>query len=162
MYTSVHTHRLSLYHLQRWVLTSHVHECTHLCTHTHTDWACTPFGFLFITLYSQSMYMSKNILALLCKYHICHKHRACTTCSDFGFLFLTLLLQSLDSHECTHLQIHCYVTSMCTIVVTHTHTPTHPHTHTHKQALAVTLGFYFSHCYHKAYMCMNVHTCATL
>ena len=34
--------------------------------------------------------------------------------------------------------------------------------HTHTEALAVTLGSYFSHCFYKAYMYMNVcaHLCA--
>ena len=44
------------------------------------------------------------------------------------------------------------------------HTCAHTHAHTHTQTgllpLAMTLGSYFSHCFHKAYMCMNVHTCA--
>ena len=81
-----------------------------------------------------------------------HTHRdwACTTCRDFGFIFLTLFLQSVHVHECTHLCTH-----------THTHTLTHTHTHTQTELvqLAETLGSYFSHCFYKAYMCMNVHTC---
>ena len=45
---------------------THAHtQCTYTCmhTHTHTDWACTTcsgFRFLFLTLYSQSMYMCMN------------------------------------------------------------------------------------------------------
>ena len=45
---------------------THIHAHTHTHTHTHTDWACTTcsdFGLLFLTLYSQSMYMCKKILA---------------------------------------------------------------------------------------------------
>ena len=75
--------------------------------------------------------------------HTCtHTDWACNACSDFGFLFLTLSLQSVHVHECTH---------MCTA---------HTHTQTGLVPLAVTLGSYFSHCLYKAYMCMNVHTCA--
>ena len=71
------------------------------------------------------------------------------TCSDFGLLFLTLFSHSVQLRECTHL--HCYVNSLYTIFVTHTQSEIVP--------LAMTLGSYFSHCFHKAYMCMNVHTC---
>ena len=71
-------------------------------------------------------------------------------------------------HECTH---YCYVNSLYTIFVPHTHTHTHTHTNRHTHTthacthrlvpLAVTsIGFSFSHCFHKVYMCMNVHTCA--
>ena len=61
--------------------------------------------------------------------------------------------------------LNCYVNSLYTIVVPHTHTHTHTHTthaRTHRLVpLAVTsIGFSFSHCFHKVYMCMNVHTCA--
>ena len=67
--------------------------------------------------------------------------------------------------------LNCYVNSQYTIFVPHTHTYTHTHTHTHTHTthacthrlvpLAVTsIGFSFSHCFHKVYMCMNVHTCA--
>ena len=81
-----HTYRLSLYHLQHWVLISpivftkhvYVYECAHLhvCTHTHTHGL------------------------------------ACTSCSDFGFLFLTLFLQSVHVHECTYTPV-CTLAFLC-------------------------------------------------
>ena len=37
-----------------------------------------------------------------------------------------------------------------------THTHTHTHTHTGLVPLAATLGSYFSHCIHKAYMCKKI------
>ena len=110
---------------------THIHAHTHTHTHTHTDWACTmcsDFGLLFLTLYSQSMYMRKNTLAhcyvnspytifvtntythTYTHTHMCthtrtctHTDWACNACSDFGFLFLTLSLQSVHVHECTHM-----------------------------------------------------------
>ena len=112
---------------------THIHAHTH--THTHTDWACTTcsdFGLLFLTLYSQRMYMCKNILA------------HCYVNSPYT-IFVT------NTHTHTHIHTH---THMCT------HTHAHAHTQTGLVTLAVTLGFYFSHCLYKAYMCMNVHTCA--
>ena len=67
---------------------------------------------------------------------------------------------------CKNTLAYCYVNSPYTIFVTNTHIHTHTHTmctHTHAHAhtqtglvtLAVTLGSYFSHCFHKVYMCMN-------
>ena len=58
---------------------------------------------------------------------------------------------------------------LCAIFVTHTHTHTRTHTHTythmhahthartHRDWLAVTLGSYFSHCFHKA-SCTSIYT----
>ena len=62
-------------------------------------------------------------------------------------------LCTTPTHPHTHTQIHI------------DNTPTHPHTHTHTHTqtqtglvpLAVTLGSYFSHCFHKSYMCTNAH-----
>ena len=66
-----------------------------------------------------------------------HTERACTTCSDIGSYF---------SQKVTHTNTHTHTTHACT----HRLVP-----------LAVTsIGFSFSHCFHKVYMCMNVHTCA--
>ena len=149
MYTPVHTHM------------------THTYEHTHTDWACTTcsdFGLLFLTLYSQSMYMRKNTLAhcyvnspytifvtntythTYTHTHMCthtrtctHTDWACNACSDFGFLFLTLSLQSVHVHECTHMCTH---TCMCT----------HTHIQTGLVPLAVTLG-------HTVFTIVHVHEC---
>ena len=55
---------------------------------------------------------------------------------------------------------------LCAIFVTHTHTHIHTHMHAHTHArthtdwlvpLAVTLGSYFSHCFHKA-SCTSIYT----
>ena len=103
----------------------------HTHTHTHTDWACTTcsdFGLLFLTLYSQSMYMCKKILA------------HCYVNSPY-----TIFVTNTYTHTYTH-------------TLTCAHTRTHAHTQTGLVTLAVTLGSSFSHCLYKAYMCMNVHT----
>ena len=112
---------------------THIHAHTHTHTHTLTDWACTTcsdFGLLFLTLYSQSMYMCTKTLAhcyvnspytifvtntythIHTHTHMCthtrtctHTDWACNACSDFGFFFLTLSLQSVHVHECTHTHI---------------------------------------------------------
>ena len=74
----------------------------------------------------------------------------------------TLCTKHVHVHECTYLiviEIACapYSSHTCT----HTHTHTLVHTRTGVVPLAVTsIGFSFSHCFHKVYMCMNVHTCA--
>ena len=64
---SSHTHRLSLYHLQHWVLISHVHECTHLCAHTHTHRGSGLYhlqGLLgsYFSLFFYKAYMCNNIV----------------------------------------------------------------------------------------------------
>ena len=66
--------------------TQHTHMCTHTCTCTHTDWACnacSDFGFLFLTLSLQSVYMCMNVHT--CAHTHAHTHRdwACTTCRVF-------------------------------------------------------------------------------
>ena len=123
MYTPVHTHM------------THTYMHTHTHTHTHSHSHRLGLYHLFLTLYSQSMYMCKNTLAHCyvnsifvtnththIHTHMCthtrtctHTDWACNACSDFGFLFLTLSLQSVHVHECTYMCTH---TCMCT----HTHT----------------------------------------
>ena len=118
-----HTHTHTLTHTERAYTTcsdigsyfSHkvymcmnVHACAHTHdthirahTHTHTDWACTTcsdFGLLFLTLYSQSMYMRKNTLA------------HCYVNSPY-----TIFVTNTYTHTYTH-------THMCTHTRTCTHT----------------------------------------
>ena len=94
-----------------------MHECTRLYTHTthtymHTHTltqiglvplAALDFGLLFLTLYSQSMYMCKNTLA------------HCYVNSPY-----TIIVTNTYTHTYTH-------THMCT----HTHTCIHTLVHTH-------------------------------
>ena len=136
MYTPLHTHMTHTY--------MHTHTHTHTHSHRLACTTCSDFGLLFLTLYSQSMYMCKKTLAhcyVNSPYTIfvtntythtythtltwAHTDWACNACSDFGFLFLTLSLQSVHVHECTH---------MCT------HTCTHTHTHTHTETGLVPLA----------------------
>ena len=149
MHTHTHTHThsqaracttcsdIGSYFSHKVYMCMNVHACAHthdIHIYAHTDWACTTcsdFGLLFLTLYSQSMYMCKNTLAHcyvnnpytifvtnthththththMCT-HTCtctHIDWACNACSDFGFLFLTLSLQSVHVHECTRLCTH--------------------------------------------------------
>ena len=84
---------------------------------------------------------------------------ACTTCSDIGSYF---------SH-CFHkvylyMPVHTHMTHTYMDTQTHTHTHTHTHKHTHTNTHTHTdwacttcsdIGSYFSHCFHKVYMCMN-------
>ena len=100
--------------------------------------------------------------------HITHTHTH--THTQTGLVPLAVTLGSYFSHcihkarTCARTHLHCYVNSPYTIFVTNiTHKHTHTHTHTHRAGLvplAETLGSYFSHCFHKSYMCMNVHICA--
>ena len=143
-HSHTHTHRLGLYHLQTLgsYFSHKVYMCmngTRLCTHTCTH-----------------AYMHTHS----------HTHRhthtdwTCTTCGDFGSYFSHCIHKACT---CARTHLHCYVNSPYTIFVTNTHTHTHTHMHTHRQGfvpLADTLGSYFSHCFHKSYMCMNVHRCA--
>ena len=89
----------------------HTHTHTHIHTHTHTDWACTTcsdFGLLFLTLYSQSMYMCKNTLA------------HCYVNSPY-----TIIVTNTYTH--THTHTH-----------SHVHTLRHMHTHTCAHTLLCT------------------------
>ena len=95
--------------------------------------------------------------------HECSPHTHTDwACSDLWLLFLTLYSQS--TYMCNNtpcIVMACYATIA---MVNSLYTPPHTHTHTHTQTglvpLAETLGSYFSHCFHKVYMYMNVHTCA--
>ena len=117
-------------HMTHTYMDTHTHTNTHTYTHTHTDWACT-------------------------------------TCSDIGSYF-SQFSQSILVHACAH--THMTHTYMDTHTHTHTHTHTQTHTHTHKHTHTHTnththtdwacttcsdIGSYFSHCFHKVYMCMN-------
>ena len=129
MYTPVHTHM------------THTYMHTHTHTHTHTDWACTmcsDFGLLFLTLYSQSMYMCKKTLAhcyvnspytifvtntythihtLTCAHTHAHAH------TQTGLVTLAVTLGSYFSH-CLYKAYMCMNVDTCA----HTHTCTHTHT----------------------------------
>ena len=127
--------------------THDTHKQAH--THTHTDWACTTcsdFGLLFLTLYSQSMYMRKNTLAHCYVYspytifitnihtHIhSHVHTHAHAHTQTGLVTLAVTLGSYFSH-CL------YKAYMCMNVHTCAHTHACAHTHTGLVPLAETLG----------------------
>ena len=112
----------------------YVHTCAY--THKHTDWACTTcsdFGFLFRTLFLQSV----DLHTCLCTIFVTHTHthtRMHTQSELVPRWVLICFHKGVHVHECTHLytQLHCYVNSLYTIFVTHTRTHTHTHTHTHR------------------------------
>ena len=126
---------------------------THTHTHTQTHTGHVPLAVTLGSYFSHKSYMCTHTHTYThtCTHAHTHTHThthtdwACTTCRDFGFLFLTLFSQIVHVHECTHLRAR-----------THTHT----HTQTGLVPLAETMVSYFSHCFRKSYMCMNVHTCA--
>ena len=136
-HTHKHTHTT---HTHKHTHTTHTqtHPChTHTHTHTHTQThPCHTHTYTHAHTYTHT-----------------HRDWACITCtcSDFGLLFLKLFSQSIQLCECTHLHCYMYVNSLYIIFSTHTQSELVP--------LAATLGSYFSHCFHKAYVCMNVHTC---
>ena len=149
---------------------THAHAHTHTHTHTHKQSGLVP---LAVTLGSYSYCFPKSYMCMnvhTCAHtHTCihtymytharthththtHTHTdwACTTCRDCGFLFLILFSQIVHVHECTTLCTHTR-----SHIHAHIHTCTHTHTQTGLVPLAETLSSFFSHCFHKVYMCMN-------
>ena len=117
----------------------HAHTHTHTHTHTRTDWACTTcsdFGLLFLTLYSQSMYMCKKTLAhcyvnspytifvintyththtLTCAHTHAHAH------TQTGLVTLAVTLGSYFSHYLYKAYITARKCTVCSLVYcTHT------------------------------------------
>ena len=143
-------------------------------THTHPDWACTTCSdidsyfshcfhkvYLYMPVHTHMThtYMDTHIHGHTHTHTHTNTHThtdwACTTCSDISSYF---------SH-CFHkvylyMPVHTHMTHtyMDTHIHGHTHTHTHTNTHTHTDWACTTcsdIGSYFSHCFHKVYMCMN-------
>ena len=103
--------------------TRHTHTCTHTHTHTHThtDWACTTcsdFGLLFLTLYSQSMYMCKNTLAHC---YVNSPYTIIVTNTYTHTYTHTLTCAHTHAHAHTHLCTHIVMYTACTPYICHTY-----------------------------------------
>ena len=121
------------------------HAHTHTHTHTQTCPCHTPHTHTHMRLGSHTVFTKRTCMCM--NVHTCIvMYIACAPSSS-----LTHKYTHKYTHTNTHTQIH-----------THKYTHTHTHTQTGLVPLAVTLGFYFTHCFHKAYMCMNVHTCIVM
>ena len=140
------------------------HLCTHLCTHTHThtyththmhthmhthrDWACTTcsdFGFLFLTLFSQSVHV-----------HDCvHTYNTCTH-TYTHILGLYHLHSFYNVYMCMNVHT-CAHTLLCKqpvyhIFVTHTHSHT-VHMHCYGNGILCTIHTYT----HVQYTCTHTY-----
>ena len=120
-HTHTHTQRacttcsdIGSYFSHKVYMCMNVHACAHTHdthidahTYTHTDWACTTcsdFGLLFLTLYSQSMYMCKKILA------------HCYVNSPYTIFVTNTYTHT--THMCTHTHAHAHTqTGLVTLAV---------------------------------------------
>ena len=83
-----------------------------------------------------------------------HTHGLVQLAETLGSFFSHKSYMSMNVHTCVRAHTH-----------THTHTHTHKHTHTHTLThtdwactTCSDIGSYFSHCFHKVYLYMPVHT----
>ena len=160
-----------------WVcLTQCVHRCVHPCTcmfcetvckirtQCHCKWyalAFVPATHLYICTRKHAHETCTHKYAHATRHTHTHTHTHMRLCSHTVFTKHTCV-QCMNVHTCIVMYIACAPSSSHTHKHTHTQTHTHKHTQTGLVPHAVTLGFYFSHCFHKAYMCMNVHTCIVM
>ena len=126
-------------------------------THTHT-WACTTcrdFGFLFLT---QIVHVHECTHPCVRAHTHTHTHSLTQTGLVPLAVTLVLISHTVFTKYTVHACAHTHDTHIHGHTHTHTHTHTHKHTHTHTDWACTTcsdIGSYFSHCFHKVYMCMN-------